>query len=212
MRQHKKVRRHIPTFAFVVEGETEVWYLEMLKRHEQNDRNLRINIKPEIPQKKKIKDQYKLVKNLAKSEFDRVFWIVDLDVIVKETSEAPKEKRPPLTEFMELRRKLHEGFENVHVIVNNPCLEFWFLLHFVKTKDYYKNYQEVVDELREYLRGYGKTRRYFMREGKDIYARLKPFLGDAIKNAGELGRFQEEEPAKAMCEMDDLFKFLKVYR
>src|SRR5690554_5888793 len=162
MRERKKIRRHIPTFAFVVEGETEVWYLEMMKKHEQNDRNLRINIKPEIPQKKKIKDQYKLVKNLAKSEFDRVFWIVDLDVIVKETSEAPKEKRPPLTEFMELRRKLHEGFENVHVIVNNPCLEYWFLLHFVKTTDYYKNYQEVVDDLRGFLKGYGKTRKYFM--------------------------------------------------
>lgn len=83
MREPRKIRLHIPTFAFVVEGETEVWYLQMVKQHEQHDRNLRINIKPEIPQKKKIKDQFKLVKELARSEYDRVFWIVDLDVIIK---------------------------------------------------------------------------------------------------------------------------------
>ena len=45
--------------------------------------------------------------------------------------------------------KIDRAFEKVHVIVNNPCLEFWFLLHFVKTTDYYKNYQEVVDDLRD---------------------------------------------------------------
>ena len=97
----------------MVEGETEVWYLQMYRQHEQKDRNARINIKPEIPQKKKIKDQYKLVKELARSEYDKVFWIVDLDVIVKETN------------------------------------------------DYYKNYQEVLGELRVHLRRYEKTRRYF---------------------------------------------------
>lgn len=206
MRQPKTIRHHIPTCAFVVEGETEVWYLQMFKQHEQRDRNLRVNIKPEIPQKKKIKDQYKLVRELARSEYDRVFWIVDLDVIIKETREAPKEKLPPLNEFMELRRRLHDEFDNVQVIVNNPCLEFWFLLHFVKTNEYYKNYQEVLIELREYLRGYDKTRRYFMKANKDIYARLKPYLEHAIENAGELGNFDEKNPLKALSEMDELFR------
>ena len=132
--------------------------MQMYRQHEQKDRNARINIKPEIPQKKKIKDQYKLVKELARSEYDKVFWIVDLDVIVKETN------------------------------------------------DYYKNYQEVLGELRVHLKGYDKTRKYFMRPGKDIYRRLKPYLKDAIKNAGELGEFDEQNPTKANCEMDVLFK------
>ena len=206
MRQRIKIRLHITTYAYVEEAETEVWNLQMYRQHEQKDRNARINIKPEIPQKKKIKDQYKLVKELARSEYDKVFWIVDLDVIVKETNEAPKEKYPPLLEFMKLRRNLHEEFDNVQVIVNNPCLEFWFLLHFVKTNDYYKNYQEVLGELRVHLKEYDKTRKYFMRPGRDIYGRLKPYLKDAIKNAGELGEFDEQNPTKANCEMDVLFK------
>lgn len=206
MRQHKKIRFHIPTYAFVVEGETEIWYLQMFKQHEQRDKNLRINIKPEIPQKKKIKDQYHLVREMAQSEYDKVFWIVDLDVIVKETNEAPKEKHPPLTEFMELRRKLYHEFDNIQVIVNNPCLEFWFLLHFVKTKEYYKNYYEVLSELRRYLKNYNKTRKYYLRQGKDIYSRLKPYLKDAIENASDLGGFDENAPFKAMCEMNELFR------
>lgn len=206
MRQPKKIRLQIPTFAFVVEGETEVWYLQMLKQHEQQDRNLRINIKPEIPQKKKIKDQYKLVHELARSEYDKVFWIVSLDVIVKETHEAPKEKLPPLAEFIELRERLYREFDNVRVIVNNPCLEFWFLLHFVKTNGYYRNYNEVLTELRGHLRGYDKTRKYFMRPGKDIYTRLKPYLKEAIENAEELGNFSEAHPFKSISEMDELFR------
>lgn len=205
MRQTRKIRFHIPTFAFVVEGETEVWYLQMFKQHEQRDRNLRINIKPEIPQKKKIKDQYLLVRKLAKSEYDKVFWIVDLDVIIKETDEAPKAKKTPLAEFMDFRAKLYDDFDNVMVIVNNPCLEFWFLLHFVKTNDYYKNYNDVMVELRGFLKGYSKSRKYFTRPNKDIYARLKPYLDNALKNAGELGSFDEKDPFKVMSEMDDLF-------
>lgn len=51
MRKSRKIVKHsVPTFAFVVDGETEIWYLYMLKRNEQP---LKINIKPELPQKKK---------------------------------------------------------------------------------------------------------------------------------------------------------------
>lgn len=47
-----------PTFAVVVEGETEFWYLQMLKR---NENNIRVNIEPKIPQKKSLKQQHELV-------------------------------------------------------------------------------------------------------------------------------------------------------
>lgn len=42
--------------TILVDGETEFWYLQMIKR---NNRKINIDIKPEIPQKKKIEDQYK---------------------------------------------------------------------------------------------------------------------------------------------------------
>lgn len=80
----------------MVDGETEIWYLQMLKR---NERNLRVTIKPEIPQKKKLEDQYKLVCDLANSEYECVFWIVDLDTVIKEDIEAASGTPSPLYRF-----------------------------------------------------------------------------------------------------------------
>jgi hypothetical protein len=39
------------TFAVVVDGDCEVWYLQMLKR---NERSIHVTIEPQIPQKKAI--------------------------------------------------------------------------------------------------------------------------------------------------------------
>lgn len=56
--------RNIPTkqsFAVVVDGETEYWYLQMLKR---NEPNILLDITPKILQKKNIDQQYELVTKL----------------------------------------------------------------------------------------------------------------------------------------------------
>ncbi len=110
-------RKTNPTFAFVVDGETEIWYLQMLKR---NERNLRVTIKPEIPQKKKLEDQYKLVCDLANSEYEWVFWIVDLDTVIKEDIEAASGTPSPLSRFNDMKLTLFTENKNVKVIVNNP--------------------------------------------------------------------------------------------
>ena len=76
--------RNIPTkqsFAVVVDGETEYWYLEKLK---YNEPDVNFNITPKILQKKNIKQQYELVTELSEGEYDKVFWIVDLDVLLKQ--------------------------------------------------------------------------------------------------------------------------------
>lgn len=54
MRKPKiKAPKTNPTFAVVVDGETEVWYLNMLKR---NEPNIRVSIKPEIPNNKSVEE------------------------------------------------------------------------------------------------------------------------------------------------------------
>ena len=121
MRQSRKIRSNVtPTFAFVVDGETEIWYLQMLKR---NERQLRLNIKPEIPNKKSIEEQFKLVEDLSESEYPKVFWLVDLDTIIKESRETPKGKKTPLRAFLEIRKVIKRDYKNVIIVINNPCLE-----------------------------------------------------------------------------------------
>jgi len=45
-------------FSFVVDGECEIWYLQMLQK---NENLLKINIEPKLPQRKKMSDQFKMV-------------------------------------------------------------------------------------------------------------------------------------------------------
>ncbi|MGB4655352.1 MAG: RloB family protein [Bacteroidales bacterium] len=192
-----------PSFAVVVDGETEVWYLQMLKR---NEPKIRVNIKPEIPNKKSVEEQYNLVCDLSKKEFTKVFWIVDLDTFIKEDKETPKGKKSSLEEFNEYRAILETEYTNVVVIVNNPCLEFWFLLHFKKTSKYFNSCSSVETVLKKHLDNYEKTRKFFAKQGNDIYLQLKPKLKKAIENSIALGNYDKENPQKAMCEMEFLFQ------
>jgi hypothetical protein len=203
MRQSRKIRTTAtPTFAFVVDGATEVWYLQMLKR---NERHLRINIKPEIPTKKSITDQYKLVKDLLDKEYTKVYWLVDLDNILKESREAPRGRKTSLQIFNEYRQVLLNNHDNVEVLVNNPCLEFWFLVHFINSSKNLSSCTKAEKELKKHLPGYEKTQRFFTRQDHDIYTKLKPLLPAAIKHASQLGTFDQREQQRAVCEMYQLF-------
>ncbi len=126
------------TFAIIVDGQTEVWYFQMLKR---NKPDLQVNIDPQIPQKKELSKQYKKVLEFAE-DYVKVFWIIDLDNIVKESKEAKPGNK---TKIQELKGYLQEldkkGDKNVVTIFNNPCLEYWFLLHFEHTTKYFSNVQ-----------------------------------------------------------------------
>lgn len=189
-----------PSFAFVVDGHTEVWYLQMLKRHE---RRLNLKIKPEIPNRKSIEDQGALVMDLADREYSRVFWLVDLDVLLKESK---KGLRTPWKRFSELRQRILRKKKNVSILSINPCLEFWFLLHFRQTSKQFLSCAPVGSELRSHLTDYEKSKRFFTREGDDIYSKLRPFLTQAIDHAERLGEFDPDDQFKAICEMHLLFQ------
>ena len=203
-RERKTLGAKKSVIAFVVEGETEMWYLQMLKKCEESAHNVRINIKPEIPQKKKLKDQYEMVFELAK-EHKTVFWLLDFDIILKETREHSKKGKSPLNEFIDYRQKLQEEYGNVRIVVNNPCFEYWFLLHFEATKKNYLNCSSLISKLEKQLPGYSKTEKFFKNRSKDIYSRLQPYLKKAIVNASAFGGFDVDEPERAMCEMNFLF-------
>ena len=204
MRKSRKIISQVPpTFAFVVDGETEIWYLQMLKR---NERQLRLNIEPKIPQRKSIEEQFKLVVDLSEREYLKVFWLIDLDAIIKESRETPKGKKTPLQVFIEFRKIIKREYKNVIFIINNPCLEFWFILHFEKTSKLFGTCAKAETELKKHLKDYEKTQKYFTKQDNDIYIKLKRFLKTAINNSESLGQFDMDEQTKAICEMHLLFQ------
>ena len=201
-KEHKRKARK--TFSIIVDGQTEVWYLQMLKKNEVLPR---IDIKPELPKKKKFQDQYKSVIENS-NYYDKVIWIIDFDTIVKETREAKKGSKTPLEYFKKYKREI-EGYKNIELLVNTPCLEFWILLHFERIGKYFASCSEVEKLLRKsYLKDYEKTEGYFKKRNGDIYQLLKKHQITARKNAEKLGNFEFNNPYKGLAE---IYKILDIF-
>lgn len=203
--RQQNVQKLRNSFACVVDGETEIWYLNMLKRNEPSMKS--ISIRPELPQKKTLEEQFKQVQTLAES-YTAVFWIIDVDTIIKNerTFTGDRNKSPKVV----LKECVSALPDNAIFIANTPCFEFWVLLHILKTSKYYENGADVIEQLHKYdlLKDYSKTRKYFTQEGNDIYKRLKPYVSAAIANSKATGEFDYENLEKGFCSMYKLFSGL----
>ncbi|MDR2950283.1 MAG: RloB family protein [Prevotella sp.] len=204
MRQNRRIPIQVkPKYAVVVDGETEFWYIQMLKR---NERLISVDLKPEIPQRKKISEQYSKVVDLSK-DYDKVYWIIDFDVINKETREAKRGTKTALQELKEYWDNIEKNHKNiVVVIVNNPCFEYWLLLHFEATSKFYNSHDELIKQLKKHLSDYEKSQTYYTKQNRDIYLRLTSKLADAISNAKRLTEFDFENPSRGLSQMHLLFE------
>ncbi|RPD41955.1 RloB family protein [Chitinophaga barathri] len=186
------------TYAILVDGETEKWYLEKLRQYENP---AGITIKPDLPDKTKLADQFRSVKKNAEI-YDVSVWIIDLDVVLREEN------------IDELGKYIEEAAENkrIRILINTPCLEFWFLQHVQDTGRYFPDGVAVTNELKkcEPLKQYEKSKRYFVSGTPDIYNRLRPHLNVAIQNAGRRGHFDIQNPQTAKAEIYKLFSILGI--
>lgn len=194
-------------YAIVVDGECEFWYMQMLKR---NEKGLNINLEPRIPQKKSLSEQKELIIELSK-HYDKVFWIIDFDVILKETRETNKGEKTPLTEFKEFYKKIagdDDYKSRVNFVINNPCLELWFLYHFEYTTRYFTSCEKVIDQLKKNktIGNYSKTQKYFTKQNADIYLKLKPYLSTAISNAQKLKEVDFDNLESGFTQMNIFFE------
>ena len=196
MRNSKQLKSKVEVATVaIVDGECEQWYLNMIKRNEQ----VNFKITPEIPQHKSIKDQYESVQDYLNQDYERVFWIIDFDTIIKEEREA-KKGHSPMQEFQSYYR-LAMAEEKVVVIMNVPCLEFWYLLHYKKTNKFFDSYEKLLPDLKKCLPDYEKTSKYYTKQNDDIYLKLKPLLKKAISNASTLKEFDLENPLVGVSHM-----------
>lgn len=203
MNKKNILSRGKPVVAVVVDGDTEAWYLYMLKR---NHPDLKFQIKPEIPQKKSLSYQYDKVINLS-DDYDTVVWIVDMDVILKETREAKKGQPRPLDEFLKYKGLL-DSVTSVTVIINQPCMEFWLLLHFEFTQAPFDDCARAERRLRKHMTDYAKTQKYYTREGDDIYLKLKERLPSAIRHSKKFSEFDPEIADRGHSGMHKLYEIL----
>jgi len=173
------------SYALIVEGETEFWYINKIKEQEKDKR---LDLQPELPQKKNLEEICKSIKKLEGEGYEKIFWIIDLDTIIKEAKEATKKEETKLSKLRMYYNDLKN--ENVIIIINNPCLEYWFLQHYTRTAKYFRSYKDVEKELKKNkdIKDYEKTQTFYKKcnGGKGIYSLLKPNLKTAIDNSKEL--------------------------
>ncbi len=207
MSRISKNRQAKLSYSIIVDGKIEVWYFQMMKKHE---RLPRIDIIPEIPKRKSLEEQYSTVKEKAKV-YDKVFWIIDLDTVLKEDRERKKGSVPKIIKLSEYRLALNRNYNDIVVMaINNPCLELWYLLHYRETHKYFPDCNNVTEELKHYLTDYEKTERYYKKNNNDIYKQLKPYQLTAIVNSSNLGNFNFEKPEKTISEMNKILGLMKI--
>lgn len=203
MRNKSNVPKIKPSYAFVVEGETEKQYLLMLQR---NESSIKSTIKPELTPKKKIKEQYYQVIELSKAH-KKVFWIIDFDKLFEESKEAKHKQNTQLQKFKEYKNEIEKVINsNIVIIINQPCIEFWFLLHFKNTAPNFSKCKKAEDLLNKYISDYTKNQKYFTKQDNDIYLKLKPNLKTAMQNSQSISSNGFDFTDKGYSDMYKIFK------
>lgn len=166
------------SIAIIGEELTEWMYFDYIRRN----RRYSFSLKPDLPKHSSYTYIFAKAEELCSKGFDVAFCVLDVDTILRENS------------LQEFRRSCGKLSNKIIPITSYPCIEIWFLMHFMKTPQnrVYDSYEAIKKVLHTYLQGYEKTEGYFNTSG--IFEKLEENNGidTALKNSGailtDLGR------------------------
>lgn len=170
------------SIAIIGEGETEWFYFESLRvvcRYPYK-------LTPGFPQHADIEHILKLAKAKLAEHYDYVVCLIDMDRLYEKPAEMKKY----------LSFKSRKENRDIMFVETSPCTEFWFLLHFLpdNTVRRYQNYDQLIPELRKYMPGYEKTKRYFIKTKLYDFLRANGNLDRAKVNADRLSSMSKASP------------------
>ena len=213
-RKKQKLQKERGGIAIIMDGKDERWYIDKVKECYLFNKLRQIKVKPELPTKKNVQDLFNLAQQLLKEEYSFVILILDLDKIRKEKKEGGKGVKGfeyfanSYNNYINIKAgqgsRANKWMNNLFVIVNNPCLEYWFLLHYNQTTKFYEDGDSLISELKRIpeLKDYDKNETYI----KSIYKKLESKLPNARKNAKEFCLQKcENEGCSEMNKMFDYF-------
>lgn len=211
-----KPRKSNFTVVVIIDGEDEKWYLEKVKEHYRPDILRKIKVEPALAQKKKVAELFVEAEKQVKAGSSKVVLIVDFDDIGKSDKELSEFKKwyAWYQNVNNGNTKKHAWMEHLELIINSPCIEFWYLLHFRKTTKYYPNFQSMHHDLTAIpmLSDYEKTNTYYMKR-PNIFLRLggDDGLKQARKNAIPFNiEYCQNQGISEMNRLFDFFDSLKL--
>lgn len=135
--------------AIVGEGETEWYYFNNMKHVEK----FRFEVKPDLPKH----SDYMTIINTARRKrdegYDLVFCVLDMDRIISNSTEY--------NGYISEKSKTKKN-KNIEFIETMPCIELWFLLHFIEpySNRIYLNYDQIIPVLKTHFKDYDKTEKF----------------------------------------------------
>jgi len=197
-RKNRIIRSLKNTYIIIVDGETEQWYFNAVKAAHQS---LPFNVKPDLLAKKSLIKQAKYVQEKIDEGYGKVYWLVDLDQILHQNQHSFRR---------EAKRLKRNNGDKIEILVNNPCLELWLLLHFEQTGRIFSNCEETTSHLKRHLPRYEKTKKYYLLKNPDIYEELREKTSVAVTNAKRLGDFDWDNPERSVAEIYKLIEKLLI--
>ena len=164
-----------PNFFVFCEGETEIAYVKFLRSLYRAP----IQVIPKKGKSNISEDYIEKSKNeYVQTDQDKVFLMYDLDVdgMLEQLQKIP----------------------NAELIVSNPCIELWFLLHYQDQKSEISSYK-CIKKLQKVSKEYKKGT--LSEEEKDVLAKNKD---QALERAKKLVEFQN--PSTTIHRLLDLLK------
>lgn len=159
------------------EGLTERWYFE----HLRTLKGYRYDCKPRFFAHQSYEEMSKLIDWVIQNGGIAVC-ICDADI-----TRVNEERSKKLQEM----KAHYTNNDRVFICDSMPSIEFWFLIHYVNTRKYFKNSDAVIKILRKFIPGYEKAGSFL--ENISWVAELcsDARLKDACKRAALLGSGNE---------------------
>ncbi len=189
--------------AIVGEGETEWYYFTDMRHFER----FSFKVEPELPKHSDFKTIINTARKKRDEGYDLVFCVLDMDRI----SNDEKERK----DYVSWKSKKSAN-RNIEFIETMPCIELWFLLHFLENHSsrIYLNYEQVKKPLKKFIPNYDKTASFLRNSQIYRYLLDKGSFEKADEYALKL--FQEKEnngnPFSNYSQINELVKKLREYK
>jgi hypothetical protein len=136
--------------AVLGDGQTEQYYLT----HLRDIKGFNFRIRPRLFKSITIEEADKLIKGLIAEDFEMVIYFTDYDTIVKQGK---------IEKYKKIIGK-YEKRTDVMICESMPSIEFWFLLHFIKTTRNFQNADETVRELKKHIPNFSKEANFLEKQ------------------------------------------------
>ena len=187
-----------PRVALVGDGQTEQIYFTNIK---DTDRPSDLDLFPDLPVKPgSYRSVLKKALQLTEDyEYERVYALIDMDKVISDNRQAEYEKDKRAAEA-----------KGIIVLENNPCFEFWLLLHFLKTSKSFTACNDVITELKKPSRipGYEKSQKFLV--AAKLYTQYKELIESNAIPAAKL--LEKNRPSEnKYFPRSEIYRFFEWY-